>query len=60
MRKHKLVAAIGLIIAAIVIHSCKTQFATAPNNYKATVSPQAFERGEILVFSVCAGCHYDH
>jgi len=32
---------------------------TTKADYKAVRSPEAFERGKELAFSVCAGCHYD-
>jgi mono/diheme cytochrome c family protein len=46
-------------MAAIIIDSCKTTFTTAPTDFKATITTQAIERGKVLVFSSCAGCHYD-
>jgi mono/diheme cytochrome c family protein len=58
-RKYKLISTITLILTAIIIYSCKTQFATAPTNFKATYTEEAVERGKVLVFSSCAGCHYD-
>jgi mono/diheme cytochrome c family protein len=60
MRKYKLISGISFLIIAIIIYSCKTQFNTAPNNYKSTSSTYALERGKVLVFSICAGCHYNH
>jgi len=59
MRRYKLTLLIGMIVAAIIVDSCKTKFETAPANFKATITPEAIARGKVLVFSSCAGCHYD-
>jgi mono/diheme cytochrome c family protein len=59
MKKFKYILAINLIMGAIII-SCKTQFATTKARYAAVKSPEAFDRGKELAFSICAGCHYDH
>jgi mono/diheme cytochrome c family protein len=59
MKKYKLPLALGLVWAAIIIYSCKTQFETTKVSYKAVQSPEAFERGKVLAFSICAGCHYN-
>ena len=58
MKKYKSAIAITLIMAAIVI-GCKTQFSTTKATYTAVESPQALEHGKNLVYSVCAGCHYN-
>jgi mono/diheme cytochrome c family protein len=42
-----------------VIISCKTQFATTKINYTHSESPIVLERGKMLTFTICAGCHYD-
>jgi len=47
--------AVGVLIAV----SCKTQFATTHADYKASLSSTATERGRVLVYSSCAGCHYN-
>ena len=59
MRKYKLPAIISVLTAVIIIGSCKTHFETTKANYKANQSSEAFERGKILVYSICGGCHYD-
>jgi len=59
MKKLKYITGISLLVAAITVYSCKTQFATAPSNFQATITPQAVERGKVLIFSSCAGCHYN-
>lgn len=59
MRKYKIALIAAVIMAAIIIDSCKTTFTTAPTGFKATITPGAIERGKVLVFSSCAGCHYD-
>ncbi len=49
---------VAIVIAAIVI-SCKTQFNTTKAAYTATSTAARFERGKVLTFSICGGCHYD-
>lgn len=58
MKKYRLVIVISAMIVTIII-SCKTQFTTTKANYTAVKSPAAAERGKVLAFSICAGCHYD-
>jgi len=60
MRNYKSTAIIIIMLAVIIIISCKTRFETTKATYKAETSQQAFERGKVLAFSICAGCHYDH
>jgi len=48
------------MVAVAIIISCKTRFTTTRSNFTAVSSPAAFERGKVLAFSICAGCHYDH
>jgi mono/diheme cytochrome c family protein len=59
MKTYKSLIGISIIVAAIIL-SCKTQFDTTKAQYTAVKSPEAFERGKVLAFSICAGCHYDH
>jgi hypothetical protein len=59
MKKYKWIAAISIMMAIIIIVSCKTKFETTKADYKATRSPAALERGRVLVYSICAGCHYN-
>ncbi len=59
MRKYTLPVIISVLAAAIIIGSCKTHFETTKANYKTNKSSEAFERGRILVYSICSGCHYD-
>ncbi len=49
---------IAVIIAAVII-SCKTQFTTTKATYTATPTTARLQRGKVLVFSICAGCHYN-
>jgi hypothetical protein len=60
MKNYKLTTVVSLLLAAIIIISCKTRFETTKAEYKATVSPAALERGRVLVYSICAGCHLNH
>ena len=57
MRKHQFIWIIPIITATIV--SCKTKFATTKISYTRIESPREFERGKMLAFTICAGCHYD-
>ncbi|MDP9078773.1 MAG: cytochrome c [Bacteroidota bacterium] len=57
--KFRSLAIIGFIIAVILIISCKTHFETTKSDYKAVATRANFEHGKNLVFSICAGCHYN-
>jgi len=57
MKKYKLITAVSLLLGTVIIISCKTRFETTKAEYKASVSPAALERGRVLVYSICAGCH---
>jgi mono/diheme cytochrome c family protein len=59
MKKYKSTVIIVFMMAVIIFISCKTHFETTKATYKADASEQAFERGKVLAFSICAGCHYD-
>src|ERR1700712_2936344 len=59
MQKYKGIMVVSLVLAAIVVYSCKTQFGTTKENYTAVRSTGAIERGKALTYSVCAGCHYN-
>ncbi len=59
MRTYKIITIISLMLTAVGIYSCKTKFETTKESYSAVQSPEAFERGKTLVFSICAGCHYN-
>lgn len=58
MKKYKIIIAIAVLLAAIII-SCKTQFATTKATYKAVPSQAALIHGRDLAFTICAGCHYN-
>ena len=47
------------MVIAIIIVSCKTKFDTTKATYSANKSPEAFENGKVLVYSICGGCHYN-
>ncbi len=59
MQKYKSIAVISAVLATIVIYSCKTKYPTTKYNYTEMKSTEALERGKTLVFSICAGCHYN-
>jgi mono/diheme cytochrome c family protein len=56
-RTVSLTVLIALVMAAVI--SCKTKFNTTKAAYTATPSSARFERGKVLAFSICGGCHYD-
>jgi mono/diheme cytochrome c family protein len=60
MKKYKIIIIISIMIAVVIIISCKTRFTTTKTVYTATSSPQALDRGRVLVYSICAGCHLNH
>jgi mono/diheme cytochrome c family protein len=60
MRKSKWIfPALLLATATTAIISCKTRFNTTNAAYIADKSPGEVERGRVLVYSSCAGCHYN-
>ncbi len=59
MKKYSLIAGIIVMMSIIVTISCKTRFDTTKTAYTASSSSQAFEHGKNLVYSICAGCHYN-
>jgi mono/diheme cytochrome c family protein len=61
MRKSRWITPVLLLATAVVtIISCKTRFATTNADYTVQKSPPEVERGRILVYSICASCHYDY
>src|ERR1700748_3657042 len=58
MKKNGIIYALAAL-SCIIIVSCATKFKTTKAAYTAVPSPEAFERGKELAFSICAGCHYD-
>jgi cytochrome c553 len=60
MKKYKIIIVISIMIAVVIIISCKTRFSNTKTTYTAIPSPQALERGRVLVYSICAGCHLNH
>lgn len=59
MKKYQWIFALTLMVTLIIFISCKTRFDTTKAAYKATSSSQAFEHGKNLVYTICAGCHYN-
>jgi mono/diheme cytochrome c family protein len=60
MKKYKLAIGISILATAVIVYSCKTKrFETTKTSYTASASPQALERGKVLAYSICAGCHYN-
>ncbi|MGZ3812632.1 MAG: c-type cytochrome [Mucilaginibacter sp.] len=59
MRTYKQTTAISIMLAITIIAGCKTKFNTTTANYTAASSASAIERGKVLVYSSCGGCHYN-
>jgi len=60
MKKSRFIPLLILAIVAIVaVISCKTHFETTKSGFKAPRSQTELERGRVLVYSICAGCHYN-
>ena len=59
-QKNNCILALCVMVAAVIVISCKTKFDTTKASYTVSQSPADFERGKELAFSICAGCHYDH
>ena len=59
MQKYQRISAITILLAAVIIGSCKTKFDTTKSNFTAARSETALDRGRVLVYSICGGCHYD-
>ncbi len=59
MRKFHWISAISVLAAAVIIGSCKTKFDTTKSNFIVSRSQPGLERGQVLVYSICGGCHYD-
>jgi hypothetical protein len=59
VRKFHWISAISILLAAIIIGSCKTKFDTTKSSFTASRSDAALEHGRVLVYSICGGCHYD-
>src|SRR6202012_307249 len=58
-KKHALLITVIAVIGGIFI-GCKTRFETTRASYTVTPTTEKLVRGRELVFSICAGCHYDH
>ena len=56
IRKIKLITCLAVLA---MLGSCKFHFDTTKDQYTSTTKPGSFERGKNLVFTICAGCHYD-
>jgi len=48
-----------IVTVTVTVISCKTRFATTTSDFKAGRSQAEIERGRVLVYSICAGCHYN-
>lgn len=57
--KNRAYPIIACLVAVIITISCKTHFETTKADYKAVAGTEHFEHGKALVFSICAGCHYN-
>ena len=59
-QKNNWILALCVMVAAVIVISCKAKFDATKASYTVSQSPAGFERGKELAFSICAGCHYDH
>ena len=60
MKKSRWIPLLTLAVVVIIaVISCKTRFATTNSDFKADRSQAEIERGRVLVYSICAGCHYN-
>ena len=60
MKKSRFIPVLILAaVAAVAAISCKTRFATTTSDFKAGRTQAEVERGRVLVYSICAGCHYN-
>lgn len=48
-----------LLLMVLLISSCRFYFKKTTDRFAATEGPTSRERGKNLVFSICAGCHYN-
>ncbi|MFL5742754.1 MAG: c-type cytochrome [Flavisolibacter sp.] len=48
-----------LVMLSLIITSCSFYFNTTKDQITTETQPQSLQRGKNLVFSICAGCHYD-
>jgi len=60
LRKTHLLLLIVIAVIGAIFIGCKTRFATTQSSLTVTSTPERLVRGRELVFSICAGCHYDH
>lgn len=61
MRKTNTKWLISISLASLVlIYSCKTHYPLASRPYALVQTPSSVENGKHLVYSSCAGCHYNH
>jgi mono/diheme cytochrome c family protein len=54
-----IILAIVFITTATAVISCKTRFQGTAATDAVTKSPGSIERGRVLAYSICAGCHYN-
>lgn len=59
MKRYRRLAIVTVIAGVVIIVSCKTRFDTTTENLKVTATAADVRHGKDLVFSSCAGCHYN-
>jgi mono/diheme cytochrome c family protein len=48
-----------VLVLCFAVAACRFYFDTTTDRFDARKNPESFERGKNLVFTICAGCHYD-
>lgn len=48
-----------VLVLCFAVAACRYYFNTTTDHFEAKKNPESFERGKNLVFTICAGCHYD-
>lgn len=59
-RSQWIIALLTPTVVALAVISCKTHFETTHSNVQTERSAAAVAHGRVLVYSICAGCHYNH
>lgn len=48
------------ILIMMVCWSCRFYFETTKEQFTSQKNVSSYERGRVLVYTICAGCHFDH
>jgi mono/diheme cytochrome c family protein len=58
-KERKKTVIITCLVALIMLGSCRFYFKTTTDQFTSTAGSVSVERGKNLVFTMCAGCHYN-